>query len=307
MTISITRAIKPPIVLESPVMNASGTMGFADEYADLIKFEKLGAFVTNPVTLNRRDPANWPHIIPLDGGILVHTGHPNDGLYETVSTHQQQWDRMPVQILMHILATTPFEVKTCFEYLETIDAVEGIELGLRDDIEDDDLIEFVKLATRCEKPVLVQLPFNIAPNLVKRISDLGVDGLVLCAPPRVTARDSIGKLVAGRLYSPVIKPMMLRMVGQLAREIDVPIVACGGIHSTQDAYDFLEAGAKAVQIDSLVWTHPAKVEIIARDLGGWVLTQPSGAMPDEWYPGFGETARYGPNDPSESQKGQPKR
>jgi dihydroorotate dehydrogenase (NAD+) catalytic subunit len=99
-------------------------------------------------------------------------------------------------------------------------------------------------------------------------------------------------LVSGRVYSPIIKPMVLRMVGQLMRRItDVPIIGAGGIHTLQDARDYLEAGAAAVQVDSITWIQPKMLEFIARDLGDKTVTRETGAFPDEWYEGMGETTR----------------
>ncbi|MBZ0288517.1 MAG: hypothetical protein K8I30_12945, partial [Anaerolineae bacterium] len=73
--------------------------------------------------------------------------------------------------------------------------------------------------------------------------------------------------------------------------IDIPIIGAGGIHSPQDARDYLDAGARAVQVDSVTWVEPKMLEIIARDLGGLVVTREIGALPDEWYEGMSETTR----------------
>jgi imidazole glycerol phosphate synthase subunit HisF len=73
--------------------------------------------------------------------------------------------------------------------------------------------------------------------------------------------------------------------------VDIPVIGAGGIHSQQDARDFIEAGARAVQVDSATWVQPNLLEYIARDLGGLVLTRPVGALADEWHPGMGETER----------------
>jgi dihydroorotate dehydrogenase (NAD+) catalytic subunit len=83
----------------------------------------------------------------------------------------------------------------------------------------------------------------------------------------------------------------LRLVGQLARRLDVPIIGAGGIHSPQDGRDYIEAGARAVQVDTVTWVQPKMLEVIARDLGGLVITKAAGALPDEWHPGMGETER----------------
>ncbi|MCA9911559.1 MAG: dihydroorotate dehydrogenase, partial [Anaerolineae bacterium] len=80
MAFQITRAGKSSLILESPVMPAAGTMGFADEYKGLVKLDKLGALVTNPVTLYPRSPASGTRVVALDSGVLVHSGLPNPGL-----------------------------------------------------------------------------------------------------------------------------------------------------------------------------------------------------------------------------------
>jgi tRNA-dihydrouridine synthase len=92
------------------------------------------------------------------------------------------------------------------------------------------------------------------------------------------------------VYGPWLKALALRAAGQIAGRINVPIIGCGGIHHPDDARDFLEAGAIAVQIDSVVWIRPEMVGIIARNLSGLELTRHAGALPDEWYHGIGETA-----------------
>lgn len=143
-----------------------------------------------------------------------------------------------------------------------------------------------------EKPVLVRLPFRDSFEVALAAADAGAGALVACAPPRGTARDPLsGRLVSGRIYGPLIKPMALRMVGQLAARTDIPVIGSGGIHSQQDARDFIDAGARAVQVDSVTWVQPKMLEYIARDLGGLVLTRPTGALADEWFPGMGETDR----------------
>ena len=70
---------------------------------------------------------------------------------------------------------------------------------------------------------------------------------------------------------------------------DMPIIGAGGIHSKQDARDYINAGACAVQVDSVTWIKPQILETIARDLGEGIVTRKSGALPDEWHEGMGDT------------------
>src|SRR5690606_14981499 len=125
------------------------------------------------------------------------------------------------------------------------DTVDAIELGLYDDIDADAAERFTLAALEgTEKPVIVRLPFQFTLEMAQAAEDGGAGALVVCAPPRGTARDPLtGRLVSGRLYGPMVKPIVLRMVGQLVRQVNIPVIGAGGIHTPQDARDYLEAGA----------------------------------------------------------------
>jgi dihydroorotate dehydrogenase (NAD+) catalytic subunit len=292
MSIPLTRPGKNSLIIETPVMPAAGVFGFGEQYRDLIDLEKLGALVTNPVTYTPWSPATGTRVVPLDAGVLVHTGLPNPGLSKVLTQHRTTWERMPIPVIVHVVSTTVDEVRRCIHKLDEEEAIAGVELGLNDDVTILDAQAAVRAATdRADKPLIVRLPFGATVELAKAVADAGAGGLVVCAPPRGTARDSAGRLVAGRLYGPMIKPLVLRMVGQITRRVNVPVIGAGGIHTAQDARDYLEAGAVAVQVDSVTWIDPKALEMIARDLGGLVITQPMGALPDEWHPGMGETER----------------
>lgn len=286
----ITRAGKGSLVLDTPVMPAAGTVGFSDEYRAFVKLEKLGALVTNPVTVYPRNPASGTRVVKVDAGILVHSGLPNPGLEKVIQEHRGAWNKLPIPIILHLIAAMPEEVERAIARVDEEDGIDAVELGISDDMGSRDAALLVKTAVeRSEKPILVRLPFYDLDELARATADAGADALVICAPPRGTARDAAGRLISGRLYSPTIKPLVLRLVGQLARIIKVPIIGAGGIHGAQDARDYLEAGARAVQVDSATWVEPQLLETIARDLGGLVLTQPAGALADEWHEGIGQT------------------
>jgi dihydroorotate dehydrogenase (NAD+) catalytic subunit len=224
--------------------------------------------------------------------MLMHTGHPNPGVRKVIKEYGNTWAKIPVPVIVHLIGTTVEEVSRAAEMLNQTEAVAAIELGLNDDIKWREAEDLVIAATdHAEKPVLVRLPFYEAMGLAKACADAGADALVVAAPPRGTARDPrSGRLVSGRLYSPLIKPLVLRMVGSLCSRMNsVPIIGAGGVHSPQDARDYLEAGATAVQVDSVTWIKPTMIERIARDLSGKLVTSASGAFSDEWNPDMGDT------------------
>lgn len=288
----ITRPGKYALSIRNQVMLASGMMGFdPSSYRQLVKLEKLGAMVTAPVTWKPRGPARGTHVVPFHGGFLLHTGLPNPGVKQVVHQYQRAWKSSEIAVLVHVMAAYPDEVARCAEILDQTEGVAGIELGLGDQVQPLEIGALVAaVREKCELPLLVQLPLFTAHLLAQAAEDSGADGLVIAGAPRGTERDPIsGNLVGGRVYGPWLKSMALRTVGQIARYIDIPIIGSGGIHTVNDARDFIEAGARAVQIDTLLWIEPAMVEIIARHLGGLELTRAIGALADEWEPGLGST------------------
>ena len=282
MAIRITRLSKRSLIVETPVMNSAGTLGYGDQYHDLIDLAALGAFVTNPLTYTTWSPATGTRVVPVDSGVLVHTGLPNPGLSKVIEENRAVWERIPVPVIAHVVVNKADEVRQSVAMLEREDSIDAIELGMSDDISAAEIEWYMRsVSGRAEKPLLVRLPFGATLDQAKAAIDGGADALVAFAPPRGTARDRSGRLVAGRIYGPLMHPLILRMVGQLARRITaVPLIASGGIHSPQQARDYIEAGASAVQVGSATWTMPRLIETIARDLGGMQLTQPTDPMED---------------------------
>lgn len=298
MAVEITRKGKDPLIVETPVMPAAGTVGFGEAYRDNVNVEKLGAIVTHPVTYEAWSPASGTRVVPMPGGVLMHTGLPNPGLNKVLKQHRNLWKMLPLPVILHLVATREDHVRKSAARLDEEESVAAIELGLADDITWQDAEALVKAArSRFEKPLLVRLPLMDVYDIADAAVDAGADALVVAAPPRGTARDpKTGRLVGGRIYGPLVRPLVLRMVGLITRRMEetntgVPVIGAGGIHAGLDAREYIEAGAVAVQVDAVTWIQPSMLEIIARDLGGMTITRETGAMPDEWNELMGDTER----------------
>jgi dihydroorotate dehydrogenase (NAD+) catalytic subunit len=290
--IELTRTGKIDLVVENPVMPAAGTFGFdGTAYHGLVDITKLGAIVTNPITWKARRVARGPRVVPLPSGVLIHTGLPNPGISRAIRNFGERWAHSEIPVIVHIVATTPAEVARCAGALDSREGVAGIELGVHDLATPEDVALILQAAQdSTQLPLLVRLPLYTARDLIEAAQDAGAGALVVAAPPRGTARDPLtGKLVGGRVYGPWLKTQALRATGQAAQIATIPVIGSGGIHSPDDARDFLEAGAIAVQVDTVTWTQPHMIEIIARNLGGLELTRTAGALADEWEPGMGQT------------------
>lgn len=283
---------KQPLTLHNPVICASGTVGFGGDYARLFDIGKLGAFVTNPVTFAPRRASTGTRVVPLDSGILIHTGLPNPGMNRLIREYGATWKNSPCPVIVHVVGTSSDDVSKCAHLIDGRENIAALELGLAEDATQRDIKLMVNaLRENSELPVIVRLPMHNAAPLARAAEEAGAGAVVVAAPPRGTARDPLtGNMIGGRVYGPWLKPLAIRAVGQTVHTVKIPVIAAGGIHNPDDAREFLSIGAKAVQVDAITWIRPEMTEIIARNLGGLELTRVAGALADEWKPGLGETA-----------------
>lgn len=251
--IELAPSHKIGLTLNSPLI-AGGVLGFADEYAGLIDFNKLGAFVTNPLTLRARTSAEHQQVIPFAGGVLLHTGLPNPGLSAALRDYERKWARLGCPVIVGLAATTPEELSACVGKLEPIDSVAGIEIGFREDevLADAELM-LREALSRARQPVLASLPASRALAFARMAQKAGVQALTVTAPRRGSLQVG-GALVAGRLYGPSLLPQSLQIVQEVRKQTDLPIVGAGGLHSQADVAAMLAAGATAVRLDSAGWT-----------------------------------------------------
>jgi dihydroorotate dehydrogenase (NAD+) catalytic subunit len=260
--------IKTGLTLPNPVMPAAGCFGLGGEYQDLVDYDLLGAVVVGPVTARPCPGVAPPRALPLAGGLLLHTGLANPGIDATIRSYAHLWHRFSVPTIVHVAATRPAEVESCCRRLAGIDNVRGIELGLPAQVTADETSDLVQSAARAAyQPLLVRLPLSSAHVLCTTAVHAGAHALTVAAPPRGTAWDArSGRFITGRLYGPLVLPLALRALHRVAERVSVPVIGCGGAHSTKDARALLSAGAVAVQIGSALWRDPACLARIAADL-----------------------------------------
>ncbi|MBN1246713.1 MAG: hypothetical protein JXC32_03605 [Anaerolineae bacterium] len=283
-----------------PVMPATGAFGFGEAYHDLVELSKLGAVVTNPVSFRPRRAASGHRIGVRGDHFVVHTGWPNPGLRRLVRQFGPSWARLPVPVIVHLLATRPAEIARAVAHLSGVQNVRGIELGFIEDIKPQAACTLLSAAVEeGDLPVIVKIPFGRVDDLATRLVAAGADAVTLTAPPRAVlplpsgehengvapdvigvapdvigvAPDVIGvapdvvgvaRFIRGRLYGPALFPLLLHTLSRWAGKLSVPVIACGGIASVADALACLTLGATAVQIDALLWRDPTLLNDIAR-------------------------------------------
>ena len=249
---------KRGLTLRGPVVNAAGTLGFAVEAEGIVDFERLGGFITNPITFESRGPANAPNVAATAEGIALHTGIPNPGIKAALRRFtpdgERVFGRQGVPVIVHLAATRPVEVRRAVEWIERVDVVSGLELGLRDDLNASEMTEVVH-AARGNVPLIVRLPIDKAERFAPVAARSGADALCVGAPPRWRPTAPSPDLPrSGRLYGQGVFEATLAAVRAVASmSLDTPIVGAGGVIDRARVDAVLEAGAVAVQVDLALW------------------------------------------------------
>lgn len=246
---------KRSLALANPLMLAGGLSTNATN---------IGAFVTLPLTPRARPGASFPRVVEIPGGVLMRTSAANPGLAKVLREQQRAWAQSKFPIIVAFASQAVNEWATMAQQLGA--NVGGIELQLNPVIDTASAIRAVRVIT--ELPILAKLDLENAATSAIDCLNAGANALVIGRAPRVL-RLIDNKKWFGRFYGPAAKPFALKTLGEIGDlRLEIPLVACGGIHSSDDVREFLAAGACAVQIDSAAWLEPGIAERIAQEWNG---------------------------------------
>lgn len=274
---------KNGLLLKNPVLTASGTFGFGVEYAKLGEVPRLGGVISKGITLHHRSSHTPTRMIETAAGLLYTLDTPNPGLSVVRKKYAPVWSNWQTPVIVNITGNELDELADLAQQLEEIEGIAGIELSTfsadaRTSWEAEpsilsELVEAVRYATTL--PLIVKLSPGKHDLLVsaRTAIEAGADAISL-----IQTLPALGIDIAARrlhfspersgLSGPALKPLALRYVYELARELHnthpaIPIIGVGGIANTNDALEFLLAGASAIQVGSITFANPrAAVEII---------------------------------------------
>lgn len=253
------------IKFKNPVITASGT--FTRDYEDFFSLSKLGGICTKGLTLNEKEGNSGIRIYETTGGLLNSIGLQNPGVDRYISKELPYMEKYDTVIIANVGGSTIGEYVKAVEKLNNtnIPIIElniscpnvkegGMAFGIKSDIAFKVVREVKKV---CKKPLVVKLSPN-AENILDmayKCCEAGADGLSLVNTFSGMAIDIknrkpvFNNTIAG-LSGPCIKPIALRMVYEVSRIVNVPIIGIGGIVDYKDALEYIMAGALAVQVGS---------------------------------------------------------
>jgi dihydroorotate dehydrogenase (NAD+) catalytic subunit len=262
------------LVLPNPVMIAAGIAGYGLEYAEIVDIQKLGAVVCKGTTLMPRRGNAQPRLVETAGGVLNSVGLENIGIDALTEEKAPVWARWQVPVIVNVAGETIDEYVAVSRRLEGVPGVSGIELNISCPNISAGGMEFGvdrKLAAQVTSavktvtslPVIVKLSPNVIDvrEIALAVEEAGADAICLINTLRGMAIDinrrepCLGNIVGG-VSGPVIKPVALHMVFEVAKVVHIPVIGCGGIASAEDALEFIMAGATAVQIGTACLTSP---------------------------------------------------
>jgi dihydroorotate dehydrogenase (NAD+) catalytic subunit len=273
ISIDLVSGGKRSLALRNPVMTASGTFGNGLEYQRIFDIQRLGAIVSKAITRKPRKGNVQPRIAETAAGMINSIGLQNVGIEAILKDVAPVWATWEVPVIANIAGETVNDYAELAARLDGVPGVSGLEMNIScPNVESG--MEFgvdpraaaeVTTAVRRQSglPLIVKLTPNVNDivGIAQAVADAGADALTLINTyPAMkidvrTRRPALG-WGSGGLSGPALKPIAIRLVYQVACDVSVPIIGCGGITTGEDAVEFLMAGASAVQVGTATFANP---------------------------------------------------
>jgi dihydroorotate dehydrogenase (NAD+) catalytic subunit len=268
--------------LKNPVMVASGTFGYANEFDSLVQLNEIGAIVTKTVTLEPRAGNHPPRIFETSRGMLNSIGLPNVGVERFVKEKMPFLNSLGTKIIVNVAGKVGEEYGEIVSRLDQVAGIDAYELNYSCPNVKEGGLSFsanAKIAEKVTKdvrkktkrPIIAKLTPNVTVigEIGKAVQDGGADAisaintLVGMAIDIHNHRPKLST-VTGGLSGPAIKPVALAKVYELYKTVQIPIIGIGGIMNAVDAIEFLITGARAIQVGTANFMNPKiSTEIIS--------------------------------------------
>ena len=261
------------IYMNTPVLTASGTFGFGEEFAEFVDLSRLGGVMVKGTTLKPRRGNEGVRITETPMGMLNCIGLENPGVDVFLQETLPRLANYNMNVIVNISGSTVEEYGILAEMLD-VPGVAAIELNVScPNVKEGGIVfgtdpkaaaAVVKEAkAHTKKPVILKLSPNVTDivTMAKAVEDAGADiisliNTLLGMEINIHTQKPILGNVTGGLSGPCVKPVALRMVYQVAKAVNVPLIGMGGISCAEDAIEFLLAGASAVAVGTANFNDP---------------------------------------------------
>ena len=269
------------ITLKNPVMTASGTFGYGEEFADFIDLGRLGGIVVKGTTGQRRQGNAYPRMAETPAGMLNAVGLQNVGVDTFCAEVYPRIKHFDTNIFVNVSGSSIEEYCDVAAKIDALDAIPGIELniscpnvkqgGMGFGTRPEMAAQVVEAVRRIyHKTLVVKLTPNVTSivDIAKAVESAGADALslintLLGMAVDVERRRPMLSTVTGGLSGPCVKPVAVRCVWQVAHAVQIPVIGMGGIVTAADALEFLMACAKAIEVGTANFLDPrATVQIV---------------------------------------------
>lgn len=268
--------------MKNPVMTASGTFGYGIEFADFVPLDQIGGIIVKGTTLVPREGNDYPRMAETAQGMLNCVGLQNKGVdyfCEHIYPHIKDID---TNMIVNVSGSSPDDYAECAARIDALDKIPAIELNIScPNVKDGGMAFGVTcegaasvvraVRKRYNKTLIVKLSPNVTSiaDIARAVEDEGADSVSLINTLMgmaidIERRQPLLSISTGGLSGPAVKPVALRMVWQVAKAVNIPVIGLGGISSATDAIEFLMAGASAIEIGTANFLDPA-ITIKVRD------------------------------------------
>jgi dihydroorotate dehydrogenase (NAD+) catalytic subunit len=271
--------------LANPIIAASGTFGYGSEFAHLVDLNKLGGFVTKGISLQPIEGAPAPRLCDTPSGMLNAVGLQNVGVEVFVKDKLPLLRKYNTQIIVNVFGVCLEDYVEVIQRLEDAEGISAYELNIScpnvkkggmqfgsDRALAEEVVRAARKAAQM-RPLWVKLmPLVTDIGLIAKAAEqAGADALTVAntfpamAIDFRTQKSLLGNLTGG-LSGPAIKPITLRLVWEVSKAVDVPVIGLGGVETVADVLDYISVGASAVQVGTASFSDPKVSEAIVDGL-----------------------------------------
>ena len=271
------------IKFSNPIIAASGTFGFGQEYNEIYDVRQVGGISSKGLTLNPKEGNMGIRVYETASGMMNSVGLQNPGIRHFIAEELPWMSSLGNVVIANVGGATLEDYIEAIELLEptTVQMIElniscpnvkagGMALGIKSEIAYDAVKQ---IRPHTHKPLIVKLSPN-AENIIemaKACEEAGADSLSLVNTFKAMAidikkRKPIFNNVYAGLSGAAIKPIALRMVHEVCKNVQVPVIGLGGIYTAEDIIEFIMAGATAVQVGTANFTTPNIIPTLIQDL-----------------------------------------